>query len=148
MEVATLITAVVSAIAAFATLLFSLYTYRRTLVHDRKQATLDAYNILQEQSFDQLNLIMPAEIRSIVQHPTSEEYKRVSAYAARLEHFCVGVNTGIYDRNTVYALGHGYLDGKMLLSRIEPIIEKKNHGEKDYYENIHKLLAWMNRKAK
>ncbi|MDO4425969.1 MAG: hypothetical protein Q4D17_09420 [Planctomycetia bacterium] len=50
----------------------------------------------------------------------------------------------IYDRETVYQLAHGYLDSNTILSRIEPIIDKKQrNAEKDYYENIHKVLAWM-----
>ena len=147
MELTTIITSVISAILAIASLVFSLYTYRKTLIHDRKQATLDAYNLLQEQAFDKLNLYTPAEIRSIVQHPTSEEYKIVSGYLARIEHFCVGVNNDIYDKETVYALAHGYMDSKTLLNRIEPLIEKKNHGQEDYYENIHAMLSWMKQKS-
>lgn len=147
MELTTIITSIISAILAIASLVFSLYTYHKTLIHDRKQATLDAYNLLQEQAFDKLNTYMPADIRSIAQHPTSKEYKEISGYLARIEHFCVGVNTKIYDRETVYALAHGYMDSPILLKRIEPLIEKKNHGQEDYYENIHIMLAWMQKKS-
>lgn len=74
----------------------------------------------------------------------SPEYKTASGYIARLEHFCAGVNLGIYDRKTVYTLANGYLDSNVILSRINPIIEKKHRtAEKDYYENIHMVLAWM-----
>lgn len=143
MELATIITAIVSALLAVASFIFSLYTYKKALIHDCKQATLDAYNKLQEQAFDRLNLIKPEEIRSIANHPQSNEYKEISGYIARIEHFCVGVNTDIYDKETVYKLANGYLDSYFILSRIEPIIEKKNHEQKDYYENIHILLSWM-----
>ena len=143
MELTTIITSVVSAVLAGGSLIFSLYTYRKALVHDRCQATLDAYNLLQGQVFDELNLMMPADIRAIAQHPTSTEYKRLGSLVARIEHFCVGVNTGIYDRDTVYDLAHGYLDGEMLRNRIEPVIQRKNRNGKDYYENIHCVLDWM-----
>jgi hypothetical protein len=146
MELTTIITAIVSSVLAIASLVFSVYTYNKALIHDRRQATLNAYNLLQEQVFDKLNLYMPAEIRSIAQHPTSKEYKEISGYLARIEHFCVGVNTRIYDRETVYALAHGYMDSPMLLKRIEPLIEKKNHGQEDYYENIHTMLTWMHKR--
>ena len=116
---------------------FALYTFFWTVRRDRKQATLDAYNQLQDQAFDKLNLYSPAAIREIAEEPKSEEYKIISGYIARIEHFCVGVNQNIYDRKTVYALAHGYLDGNMLQSRIEPIIEKKHiNATEDYYENI------------
>ena len=123
--------------------LFSLYTFFWTALRDRKQATLDAYNRLQEQALDHLNYRMPGEIAKIAENPRSEEYKRISTYVARIEHFCVGVNQKIYDRKTVYALARDYLDGAIKL-RIAPIIEKKNRmGREDYYENIHQVYDWM-----
>ena len=82
---------------------FSLYSFVWTARRDRKQATLDAYNQLQEQAFDKLNTYTPAAIREIAKDSTSEEYKTVSGYIARIEHFCVGVDQNIYDRRTVYA---------------------------------------------
>ena len=96
-------------------LAITLYTFIWTARRDRKQATLDAYNTLQNEVFDKLNLFKPSDIREIANHPTSKEYKKLSALIARIEHFCVGVNTNIYDKDTVYLLTHGYLDGEMLL---------------------------------
>ena len=134
------------AISALA-IIISVVSYIVNVQHDRKKDTLDAFNRLQEQAFDKLNLLMPKEIEEIVKHPTSPEYKELSGYVARIEHFCVGVNQEIYDRKTVYALAHGYLDGKQILGRITPMIEKKNRSGDDYYENIHKVLGWMKRKS-
>ena len=134
-------------ISAF-TFLFSFYTFRWTARRDRKQATLDAYNTLQNEAFDKLNPLIPSEIQEIMKHTTSKEYNEVSGYIARIAHFCVGVNQEIYDRKTVYELAHGYFDGKKLRSRMEPVIDQKNQGaDKDYYENIHKVLAWMDRES-
>ena len=123
---------------------FTVYTFTWTAQRDKKQATLDAYNRLQNEAFDQLNLYMPARIKEISKHPTSEEYKEISGYIARIEHFCVGVNTGIYNKKVVYQLAHGYLDSSQIRNRINPIINRKNRdGEKDYYENTHIVLKWM-----
>ena len=122
---------------------FALYTFFWTAARDRKQATLDAYNQLQEQALDQLNYYRPSEIEEIAKDPRSRAYKEISGYVARIEHFCVGVNQKIYDPNTVYELAEGYLDGA-IKARIEPIVEKKNHfGSFDFYENIHLVYAWM-----
>lgn len=127
---------------------FALYTFFWTARRDRKQATLEAYNTLQNEAFDKLNLLMPADIQEITKHPTSKEYKEISGYIARIEHFCVGVNMGIYDRETVYQLAHGYMDSKVIVDRITPIIEKKHrNADHDYYENIHKVLDWMKKKS-
>ncbi|MBR4879533.1 MAG: hypothetical protein IKU13_06845 [Clostridia bacterium] len=121
---------------------FSFYTFVWTARRDRKQATLDAYNQLQEQAFDYLNHFRHSDIADIAQNPRSEAYKELGGYIARIEHFCVGVNQKIYDRNIVYELGHGYFDGGVR-HRIEPIIERKNSLGIDFYENIHKLYKWM-----
>ena len=121
---------------------FALYTFFWTANRDRKQATLDAYNQLQEQALDHLNYYRPTEIIEIAKNPRSEEYKKLSAYIARIEHFCVGVTQNIYDRKTVYELAHGYFDGAVR-DRIDPIIENKNQHGTDYYENIHSVYDWM-----
>lgn len=128
--------------------IFALVSFLWTAARDRKQATLDAYNQLQEQAFDKLNTYAPAAIREIAKDSKSEEYKTVSGYIARIEHFCVGVNQKIYDRRTVYALAHGYLDSQVLKRRMEPIIDKKqSNASEDYYENIHTVLNWMEKES-
>lgn len=127
---------------------FSVVTYRNSIIHDRRQATLDAYNQLQEQALDHLNHYMPSETVEIAKNPRSEEYKKVSSYVARVEHFCVGVNQKIYDSETVYALAKDYLDG-VIRARIEPIIDRKNKfGSNNYYENIHRVYDWMEKHKK
>lgn len=143
MELANIIVAAAAACLSLGSLAFSVFTYRRALVHDRKQATLDAFLALQEQAFDPLNHITPAEMEELAQKPASQEYRDVSGYIARIEHFCVGVNMGIYDRETVYALAHGYLD-KALKKRLDPVLNKKRGiTGKEYYENIKEVLRWM-----
>lgn len=148
MELANIIVAAVAAVLSLVSIVFSVYTYRKALVHDRKQATLDAYLLLQESAFDPLNHITPDEIKEIAQAPRSSRYKDVSGYIARIEHFCVGVNMGIYDRETVFALAHGYLD-KALSSRLDPMLNRKAAlSGKEYYENIKAVLRWMGEKEK
>ncbi|MBO5934251.1 MAG: hypothetical protein J6Q94_02045 [Clostridia bacterium] len=55
---------------------FSLYSFFWTAKRDRRQATLDAYNQLQEQSLDYLNYYTPSQIAEIAKNPRSEEYKK------------------------------------------------------------------------
>ena len=125
---------------------FSLYTFLWTAKRDRKQATLEAYNRLQAEVFDYLNTYRPAEICDICTDKKSEKYKVISGYLARIEHFCVGINQGIYDKNTFFALSHGYFDGHQLRKRIEPMIESKNSKEQ-FYNDTMSVLAWMDKKA-
>ena len=133
----SLVIALLSAIAAA-------FSYQSNVIHDRKRDTLDAFNTLQKEVFDNLNRFRPSDIQEIAKHPTSNEYNELSGYIARLEHFCVGVNQKIYDFKTVYMLAHGYLDSKKIRTRIDPIINRKNHkGNEDYYSNIHSVLKKM-----
>ena len=77
----------------------------------------------------------------------SEEYKLVSSYVARVEHFAVGVNQKIYDLDTVYELSHGFLDGS-IRTRIEILIERKEEGfAEEFYCNIKTLLKKMDDKT-
>ena len=129
---------------------FTLYTFYWTAARDRKQATLEAYNRLQAEVFDHLNTYRPAEICDICTDKKSEEYKVISGYLARIEHFCVGINQGIYDKNTFFALSHGYFDGHQLRKRIEPMIESKNsskNSKEQFYNDTMSVLTWMDKKA-
>lgn len=76
----------------------------------------------------------------------SSECKTISGYVARIEHFCVGLNEDIYDKQTFYALAHGYFDGNQLRKRIEPLIEAKNQSNKSkelFYNDTLSILQWM-----
>lgn len=129
---------------------FSLYSFVWTARRDRKQATLEAYNRLQTEVFDNLNTYRPDEIRNICADNESADYKKVSGYLARIEHFCVGLNQGIYDKNTFYALSHGYFDGHQIRKRIEPVIENKNsskNSKEQFYDDTLSVLRWMEKKA-
>lgn len=130
---------------------FAFYTFFWTARRDRKQATLEAFNRLQTEVFDYLNMYTPSDIRKICESTRSADYKTISAHLARIEHFCVGLNQGIYDKDTFYALAHGYFDGPMLQSRIQPIIDTKNHGNHTnelFYNDTLSVMEWMSGKAK
>ena len=72
-----IISAIALAVSFFAAI-FSIFTHVSTVKRDRKQATLDAYNLLQEQVFDKIVLIPPSEIKEIAKNSRSEKYKEVS----------------------------------------------------------------------
>lgn len=145
------IIAVISIIIAIASVVFSIFTYYQNVIHDRKQATLEAYNRLQSEVFDMLNIYTPTEIRNICEDTKSNEYKILSGYLARIEHFCVGINEKIYDKNIFYTMAHGYFDGFLLKNRIDPLLESKNSGKTGteiYYLNIYAVMHWMEKKSK
>lgn len=141
-----LIVAIVSGIIAVGSALFSVFTYYNTVLHDRKSATLEAYNRLQAEVFDPLNSYTPTEISDICEDTKSVEYKVLSGYMAKIEHFCIGVNEKIYDKGVFYKMAHGYFDGHILYRRIEPILMSKKNAEQ-YYSNTYSVLEQMNKKS-
>lgn len=130
---------------------FTLYTFYWTAERDRKQATLEAYNRLQAEVFDPINTYSPEEIEEICEDTKSMEYKILSGYLARIEHFCVGVNNKIYDDKVFYSLAHGYFDGHQLRKRIEHLLNAKNtsnFSKELFYVNLYSVWDWMEKKAK
>ena len=126
---------------------FSVFTYWSNIILDRKKATLEAYNLLQEQALDKLQVYMPRQLREIAADRKSEDYKLLSSYAARVEHFAVGVNQKIYDLDTVYELSHGFLDGS-IRTRIEIIIDgKSTNFNEEFYQNLKLLYKKMDEKT-
>jgi len=140
-SVIALVFSVISGVFAFCTFIWAA---RR----DRKQATLDAYNTLQERALDTLNKYTGAEIKRIIEEKNKDEYRELSKCLARLEHFSVGVNTNIYDKKTVYELAHGYLD-VAIWYKLQPVLYQKQKGKKEeYYQNYRELVNWMKKQKK
>jgi hypothetical protein len=129
---------------------FTLYTFYWTAARDRKQATLEVYNRLQAEVFDPINTYSPEEIEVICEDTKSMEYKILSGYLARIEHFCVGINNKIYDDKVFYSLAHGYFDGHQLRKRIEHLLNAKNtsnFSKELFYVNLYSVWDWMEKKA-
>ncbi len=121
-------------VAAFS-LLYSFIVHRQTVSHDKKQATLDAFNTLQEQVLDKLNVFTDSRIKEISEDVHSKEYKTISTLMARIEHFSVGVNADIYDIETVKRLAGKHFCA--LYRKLLPMVEKKrkiNKTDKHYDE--------------
>ena len=133
----------VTRILSIVSLCFSLFTWYRALIHDRKKDTLDAFNVLQQQALDPLQSYTRARIREIAEDSRSKEYRIVSTYLARIEHFCVGVEQKIYDQRTVWELSEGFLN-RGVYEKLKPIIEHKNQ-QKNYYRNFLAVVEKMNR---
>jgi len=130
--------------------IFALVSFLWTAARDRKQATLESYNRLQAEVFDPINTYSPEEIEEICEDTKSMEYKILSGYLARIEHFCVGVNNKIYDDKVFYSLAHGYFDGHQLRKRIDPLLDAKNtsnFSKELFYVNLYSVWDWMEKKA-
>ena len=151
-----LIISVLAFIVSFATFLFTVLVTYRGEQREKKQATLDALKVLQEQVFDNLNTYTFGEIRDVAEQWSAsieaknkfveskegtaedfweshheydsvvDEYRKISGYLARIEHFALGVNTGIYDAEVTERAATTYF--VMLFSKMKPILSVKNGG--------------------
>lgn len=142
--------AVMALVISIVSGVFAGYTFFWTAKRDRKQATLEAYNRLQTEVFDHLNRYTDKQIAVICEDPTSDAYRTIGGYLARIEHFCVGINHKIYDRKVFYTLAHGYFDGYLVKEKLNVIIRTKNRRQNDktvYYDDILKVVAWMETRA-
>lgn len=127
-SIAALITSIVSIVVSVA-------IYCLGIQREKKQATLDAFNLLQTQVLDRLNYYRKYDIDEIAEDVHSADYKDISGLLARCAHFAVGVNTGIYDVKTVRRLAGRYIIA--LYDKMEPMIEKKrtlNNSDRHYKE--------------
>lgn len=147
MDLGTMVS-VLSIVVAAAAFIFNIITNYKSAVRARKQATLDAFNALQNQALDELNSYPTNEIEEIIKDKHSENYKNLSKCIARIEHFCVGVEEEIYDFNTLYKLAHGYFEDTVY-NKLLPIIERKDSDQyEDVYLNFKRVVARMKNKNK
>ena len=139
-------------IISLISVIVSVAIYLLGIQRDKKQDTLDSFNLLQEQVFDKLNLITYSEITNIckkvdngsIDDETNSKYYELLGYLARLEHFSLGVNTGIYDAKTAERAGTAFLvkKKKKLLPVIELQEKRGNHNSDkriEYYKEFRML---------
>ena len=139
-------------IISLISVIVSVAIYLLGIQRDKKQDTLDSFNLLQEQVFDKLNLITYSEITNIckkvdngsIDDETNSKYYELLGYLARLEHFSLGVNTGIYDAKTAERAGTAFLVSKR--KKLLPVIElqekRGNHNSDkriEYYKEFRML---------
>lgn len=133
-------------IISLLSLVFSVLIYFFGISRQKKQDTIDAFNLLQNQVLDEMTKHTEKEIAEISKNPKSEEYKNISVLLARCEHFAVGVNSGIYDRRIVKRLaGRHFI---YLYKKFLPVIEKKrrifpNDRHYDDFERMTKKIEKM-----
>jgi len=113
------IIAIVISIFAF---ILSLIQFLKNNSRQKKEATLIAYNELQNEVFTNLNI-------NFFCSPNSELYllksgdrgwEEITVYLSKLERFSTGINTGIYSIEILNRLGGGYYI--WIFEKLMPII--------------------------
>lgn len=160
---------IVAIVISFLSIVVSVVIYYKGVSREQKQATLEAFNVLQEQVFDNVNQYTFAEIKAICENWQKaigdlrnkkksnaeelsddekekreyyfNEYRKLSGYLARIEHFALGVNTGIYDAEVAERAATSYLV-MLYRSKLKPLIDVKHSGKEstEYYAEFRKLV--------
>ena len=137
-----MVTDVVSNIANImttASVILAVLFYFKDKKRSNKLATLEAYDRLQRDVFDELNQWKPQDVREAMSNHSSEEYVQLSVMLARIEHFCAGIQHRIFDFEIFRDISKGYFGNQRgkLYGRILPILEEKTDGaDSDYYKNL------------
>lgn len=145
MELASIIIAIASAG-------FSIVTYINTVQYEKRKATIEAINLLQNEVLDKFVSVNKDNAILIVENldkkNCKEAYNDYRALIARLDHFAIGVNKHIYDFcvvNNLVGIHFIYLYKKLI-----PIIDEANKNEKQltHYCNFVKLVKKLDCKRK
>lgn len=130
--------------------LIAIVKYIKDRNREKRKSTIEAYAQLQKDVFDKLYLeFKNSEIEEIVKHPkiNSDKYHLLGIYAAKIEHFCVGVMNDTYDWETTYKLSHGFLDGT-IKRKLSPLYERKlKYTTYDPYANTKCVIEKLERYA-
>ncbi len=128
--------------------IYTYFIHKKECEREKKQATLDAFRLLQEQVLDELNNSTPSDFKKVAQGKRKVEYKpaydHYRSLLARIEHFAVGVFDEIYDFSTTDKLAAEHLI--FLYQKVRPVIEAAREpatGKKPYSEFewlVNKLL--------
>lgn len=130
-EIVSNVTSLVSAIASVIATVFAAVELSRSRKaneeikdRERKEATINAYNNLQNQVLDKLVSFSAEEIEDLVENIDRDEFKKIymdyKTLIARCEHFAVGINENIYDFEVLYELSGEHLI--YLYKKVKPII--------------------------
>jgi hypothetical protein len=138
----------IGAVGTIFAFVYAIYTYKQNVKWKRKENTLQAFNALQEQVFDTqtLNLTLD-ESDALVQrqsqaHADAENWVKITECLCRIEHFAVGINTGIYDLETINRMAGNFLIEKY--DSLKPIIVYKKdvaHKGQNYMEFLKMVNA-------
>lgn len=138
MEIITLIISILA-------LVLSLIQFIRDASRQKKEATLNAYNILQDDVFSNLIKIDGAELNPPPDF-RSEKYTKVTGYLSKIEMFSTGINTGVYSIWILNRLGGGFFVRQY--DKLTPIIEKKrieNRSPGKHYDEFEKTVKKLKR---
>lgn len=130
------ICALIISILAF---LLSVFQFFRDSSRQKNEATLIAYNELQNDVFSNLVQYSLDNMPDIKYG--DEKWTQFTIYLAKLERFSVGVNTGIYSIDILNHLGGAYYIRQF--EKLKPIIDEKRNANRvngSHYDEFEKTV--------
>ncbi len=140
------------AVSVFA-LVLTLVQYLKDNSRTKNEATLDAYNELQDSTFSKLNCILRElddckdERGRLKIDRNNQRWEEITNCLAKIERFSVGVNSGIYSIKIVRRVSGGYM--VRLHEELSLIIEDKtnqNISEGKHYNEFEALVRELAKK--
>lgn len=118
----------------------SVFQFLRDSSRQKKEATLIAYNELQNDVFSKL-VQYSIDTMPDIKHG-DKEWTRFTIYLAKLERFSVGINTGIYSIDILNHLGGAYYIRQF--EKLKPIIDEKRNANRvsgSHYDEFEKTVS-------
>lgn len=114
---------VIALIVSVLALGLSILQFFKESSRQKKEATLNAYNVLQNEVFSELKKYDLGNIKK-----GDDGWDDITICLAKIENFAVGINTGIYSLNILNSLGGGFFINQY--EKLLPIISKKREEDK------------------
>ncbi len=139
-----------SLIVSLLALALSIFQFISVTAREKKEATLNAYYNLQEDSFKTLNnLCAKRDCGSIdfeKLKPGDEEWETITVCLAKIENFSTGINTNVYSLKILYRLSYGFY--VRMFKEFKVIIDKKrrdNVSKGKHYDEFEKTVNKLQR---
>ena len=136
---------IVALIISILALILSIFQFIRDASWQKKEATLNAYNRLQDDAFSHLNKYSSEFLNSTPEY-RSDEYNDITDCLVKIELFSTGINSGIYSIWVLNRLGGAYYIHQF--KRLNKIIEKKreeNRSQGRHYDEFEKTVKKLER---
>ena len=123
---------------SIAAILLSIYQWWKDNSRQKKESTINAFYNLQNDALHELNMIIAAcdgDMNSIIRG--SENWKKVTGYLSKIEHFSVGVNARVYSLEILNRMAGGYFIH--MFETLQPVIQKKrayNNSNGKHYDEF------------
>ncbi|MCI8590741.1 MAG: DUF4760 domain-containing protein [Lachnospiraceae bacterium] len=111
-------------VIALLALVLSLVQFMRESSREKKASTIDAFYNLQNDVFDPLNkLLIDEHVDMSKLTIGSEDWRKVTNALAKIEHFSVGINTGVFSLQILNRVAGAYYI--RIFYDLKPVIDQK-----------------------